>query len=112
MKKAFAFLAAAALLTAVAGVMIAADAPATILYETKQGNVTFPHQKHVDAAKGDCKACHDTLFKQAKSGDLGYKAAMHKTAETNKTSCGACHHAGGASFESKANCAKCHEKKS
>jgi hypothetical protein len=36
---------------------------------------------------------------------------MHKTSETNKTSCGACHHEGGTSFASKGNCNKCHEKK-
>lgn len=86
-------------------------APDTIVFEAKPGNVTFPHAKHVEAVKGDCKACHDALFKQEK-GSLGdYKANMHKKAEEAKTSCGACHHAGGKSFETKGNCNKCHEKK-
>jgi hypothetical protein len=36
---------------------------------------------------------------------------MHKTAETAKTSCGTCHHPGGAAFETKGNCTtKCHIK--
>jgi c(7)-type cytochrome triheme protein len=54
--------------------------------------------------------CHDKLFKQEK-GDLKYKESMHKTAETNKTSCAACHVAGGTAFETKGNCNKCHVKK-
>ena len=37
---------------------------------------------------------------------------MHKTAEAGKTSCGACHVAGGAAFATAGNCAnsKCHVK--
>lgn len=86
-------------------------APNEIVYEAKTGNVTFPHAKHVEAAKNDCKVCHDAIFKQAK-GQLGdYKAAMHKTAETGKTACGACHHEGGKAFATKGNCTKCHAKK-
>jgi c(7)-type cytochrome triheme protein len=86
------------------------EAPAQIVYEAKNGPVTFDHAKHVEAAKKDCKACHPGIFAQAR-GDLGYKGGMHKKAEADKTSCGACHHPGGASFESKGNCAKCHQKK-
>jgi len=85
-------------------------APDTLVYETKNGPVTFPHAKHVEAVKGDCKACHDALFGQTK-GNLGYKESMHKKAETEKKSCGSCHVAGGKAFESKGNCAKCHAKK-
>lgn len=85
--------------------------PNEIVYESKMGAVTFPHAKHVEAVKNDCKACHDALFQQAK-GNLGdYKQGMHKKAETDKTACAACHHAGGKSFESKGNCNKCHVKK-
>jgi c(7)-type cytochrome triheme protein len=88
----------------------AKKAPDRIVYEAKTGAVTFDHAKHVEAAKNDCKACHDSLFKQAK-GDLGgYKDGMHKKAEADKTSCASCHVAGGSAFGSKGNCAKCHEK--
>jgi len=84
--------------------------PKELTFEAKNGNVTFNHETHVAAAKGDCKACHPTLFKQEKA-PLGYKEGMHKKAEEGKTSCGACHHAGGTAFETKGNCAKCHVKK-
>jgi len=95
-----------------AGAILAEDkkAPDTVTYEAKPGPVTFDHARHVEASKNDCKACHDAIFPQAKA-PLNYKAAMHKTAETEKKSCGACHVTGGASFESKGNCAKCHVKK-
>ena len=81
-----------------------------ITYDAKPGPVTFDHPKHIEAVKKDCKACHDAIFPQAKAS-LGYKESMHKKAETDKKSCGACHVAGGTSFESKGNCAKCHIKK-
>lgn len=112
MKKVIAVLAVFAVVVA-AGTLFAEDkkAPETITYTAKPGDVAFPHAKHVEAAKGDCKACHPALFEQAQ-GKLGtYKAGMHKTSETEKKFCGACHVAGGASFESKGNCAKCHVKK-
>jgi len=85
-------------------------APDTLSFTAKNGNVTFNHAAHVKAAKGDCKTCHDKLFPADAKAPLNFKPAMHKTAETGKTSCGACHTAGGASFESKGNCAKCHVK--
>jgi len=104
--------AVAILVVVAAGSLFAEEkkAPDQLVYEAKPGKVTFPHAKHVEAVKGDCKACHDALFKQVK-GQLGdYKAGMHKNAETAKTACGACHHEGGKSFASKGNCNKCHEK--
>ena len=97
---------------AAAGFVLAEEKapPKELVYTAKSGDVTFNHAKHVEAAKNDCTACHDKLFKQVK-GELGYKEGMHKPAETNKKSCGACHVAGGAAFESKGNCNKCHIKK-
>ena len=112
MKRSIALIAAAVIAVST-GLVLSADAkkaPDTIVFEAKPGAVTFPHAKHIEAAKNDCKTCHDTLFKQER-GDLGYKAGMHKKAEEAKTSCGACHVAGGTAFESKGNCNKCHEKK-
>lgn len=112
MRKVFA-VAVILLVVVAAGSLFAEDkkAPDEIVFEAKPGNVTFPHAKHVEAAKNDCKVCHDALFKQAK-GSLGdYKANMHKNSETAKTSCGACHHEGGKAFATKGNCNKCHVKK-
>ncbi|HXP83849.1 MAG TPA: c(7)-type cytochrome triheme domain-containing protein [Bryobacteraceae bacterium] len=84
--------------------------PTKLVFTTKNGNVTFDHAAHLMRAKNDCKTCHETLFKQDSKAPLNYKAMLHKTAEADKTSCAFCHHAGGASFESKGNCAKCHVK--
>ena len=84
--------------------------PAKLVFQAKPGNVTFDHAAHLKRAKNDCKACHDKLFAQSAQAPINYKAAMHKTAETAMTSCAACHHTGGAAFESKGNCAKCHVK--
>lgn len=86
-----------------------APAPDKITFESKMGNVTFNHAAHVMRAKGDCMTCHDKLFPQSKA-PLNFKAGMHKPAEDAKTSCGGCHVAGGAAFEVKGNCAKCHVK--
>lgn len=84
--------------------------PPTITFTTKNGNVTFNHAAHIMREKGDCTVCHDKLFKQDAKAPLNFKAGLHKTAEMDKTSCGACHRPGGASFETKGNCAKCHMK--
>jgi c(7)-type cytochrome triheme protein len=85
-------------------------APAKLVFETKMGNVTYDHVAHLKRAKGDCKVCHDKLFQQSATAPLNYKPAMHKTAETAKTSCAACHVAGGAAFATAGSCAKCHVK--
>jgi c(7)-type cytochrome triheme protein len=93
--------------------LIAQDkkAPPKMTFTSKMGNVTFDHDAHSKREKNNCKACHDTLWKQEK-GDLKFKQGMHKPAEAAKTSCGACHHAGGKSFAAtaKENCSKCHVK--
>jgi c(7)-type cytochrome triheme protein len=83
--------------------------PVKLVFEAKLGNVTYDHAAHLKRAKGDCKVCHDKLWPQEKA-PLNFKAGLHKPAEAGQTSCGACHHAGGASFETKGNCNKCHVK--
>ena len=83
--------------------------PLKLVFEAKVGNVTFDHAAHLKREKNDCKVCHDKLFSQEKA-PLNFKAGMHKPAEAAKTSCGACHTPGGASFETKGNCNKCHVK--
>lgn len=111
MRKAVALAAAFAIASAF-GVLIAAEkqAPAQIVFEAKNGAVTFDHAKHVEAVKKDCKACHPGVFPQEKA-PLNFKEGMHKKAEAAKTSCAACHNPGGTAFESKGNCQKCHVKK-
>lgn len=90
----------------------AKKAPGKLTFDAKMGKVVFDHEQHVKAEKNDCKVCHDKLWPQDAKAPLKYKGgAMHKTAETAKTSCGACHRAGGTSFEAKGNCNKCHQKK-
>lgn len=84
--------------------------PEKLTFKSMMGNVTLDHAKHVERAKGDCKVCHDKLFRQSASAPLNYKANMHKTAEASKSACAACHVAGGKSFETKGNCQKCHVK--
>ena len=95
-----------------AGIIYAGEKapPETLTFDAKPGAVTFTHAKHAEAVKGDCKVCHPGLFK-AEKAPLGFKEGMHKPAETNKTSCGACHTPGGKAFETKGNCGKCHVKK-
>ena len=83
--------------------------PVKLVFDAKNGNVTFDHAAHLKREKNDCKVCHDKLFKQEKA-PLNFKAGMHKPAEAAHTSCGACHTAGGAAFETKGNCNKCHVK--
>jgi c(7)-type cytochrome triheme protein len=90
--------------------LLAAQPPDKLTFATRNGNVTFDHAAHTKRANGDCSGCHDKLFKQDSKAPLNFKAAIHKTAEAGKTSCGACHNPGGAAFESKGNCAKCHVK--
>ncbi len=85
-------------------------APEKLIFKTKMGNVTFNHAQHVVRAKDNCKTCHTALWPMSATAPLNFKAGMHKPAEANKTSCGFCHHPGGAAFETKGNCAKCHVK--
>jgi c(7)-type cytochrome triheme protein len=96
------------LTTAVAFNLLMAQ-PGKIVFTAKTGNVTFDHSAHAKRAKDDCTACHDKLFPQSKA-DINYKGAMHKTAEAAKTACAGCHVTGGAAFETKGNCGKCHVK--
>jgi c(7)-type cytochrome triheme protein len=75
--------------------------------DTKLGPAKFDHARHIDISKGDCRSCHTKIFPLAK-GMLNYADNLHRTAEQNRTSCGACHREGGSAFASKDNCLKCH----
>jgi len=89
--------------------LVAQKTPEKIVFPSKMGNVSFDHTAHVKRANNDCTACHVKLFPQS-NAPINYKAGMHKTAEAARSSCGGCHNPGGAAFESKGNCAKCHAK--
>jgi c(7)-type cytochrome triheme protein len=89
----------------------AAVAPENFVIESRNGNVTYDHAKHLEREKGDCTACHPKFFEQSTQAPLNYKAGVHKTAEKAKKSCGGCHYPDGAAFASLGNCAKCHVKK-
>ncbi len=105
------FLTVLALVIAVSVAAAEKPAPDKLVFKAKMGDVTFDHAAHVKRANGDCKACHDKLFKQDASAPLGFKTGMHKPAEAKQASCAACHHDGGPSFATKGNCKKCHVKK-
>ena len=93
--------------------MVAQDKkpPTKLVFAAKNGNVTYDHAAHAKREKNDCKVCHPSQFQQDAKAPLNWKAAMHKTAETAKTSCGSCHNPGGKAFETKGNCtSKCHVK--
>ena len=86
-------------------------APAKLVFAAKNGNVTYDHAAHAKREKNECKTCHPAAWPQDAKAPLNFKAAMHKTAEAAKTSCGKCHTPGGAAFEAKGNCTtKCHTK--
>ena len=76
--------------------------------DTRLGRARFDHSKHIELADGKCTDCHNQVFPLAK-GLLNYKDNLHRTAEAEKTSCGACHHPGGEAFASQDNCLKCHD---
>lgn len=85
-------------------------APDKLTFNAKNGNVTYDHAAHAKRVKGDCKTCHEGLFKQDSKAPLNFKAGMHAPAVTAKTSCGHCHNPSGPAFDVKGNCAKCHVK--
>jgi c(7)-type cytochrome triheme protein len=98
MRRRIAFL--MALLTGLALVNVAAQntrPPAKLVFPSKPGNVTFDHAAHAKRAKNGCKTCHDKLWPRSAKVPL-----------KSSDGCRTCHQAGGAAFEMKGNCAKCH----
>jgi c(7)-type cytochrome triheme protein len=83
--------------------------PEKLVFESKLGNVTFDHAKHVEHEKNKCETCHDGLFPQSRE-PINFGKGMHKPAEKSKAACAACHHEGGAAFASKGKCKTCHVK--
>jgi len=95
------------------GAMVAQDKkpPSTLVLQAKNGPVTFSHPAHLKREKNDCSVCHPAIWPQDTKAPLNYRVNLHRTAETEKTSCGTCHRPGGKAFESRGNCTtKCHVK--
>jgi c(7)-type cytochrome triheme protein len=119
MKKLFALILGIATLSFLLAVNLAEDKkpekkdagpPEKLEFDTKHGLVTYDHAKHLERAEGDCTVCHDKFWPM-ETGDeapLKFKEGLHRTAETQKTSCGFCHHQDGKAFPSKGNCKRCH----
>ena len=70
--------------------------PEKLVFACKAGEVTFDHAAHLKREQGECTACHDKLWPQSRIPLKG------------STGCRTCHQAGGKSFETKSNCARCH----
>src|SRR5512147_1628353 len=64
----------------IAGSSFAAD---TITLKASNGNVTFNHKKHLEAAGNDCVKCHHTWKKGETSGKLCVEC--HKEKAEGKT---------------------------
>jgi c(7)-type cytochrome triheme protein len=84
--------------------------PETILFEAKNGNVTFTHRKHYERVKNQCDTCHPKIFTKSRD-PINYKKANHRVAEATYTSCATCHAVGATSFAADSNCQKCHANK-
>lgn len=84
--------------------------PETILFEAKNGNVTFTHRKHYERVKNQCDTCHPKIFPKSRA-PINYKKANHRVAEATYASCATCHAVGATSFAADSNCQKCHANK-
>ena len=80
-----------------AGAAVAAEAPATITFDAKQGKVTFAHKTHAERLRGDCKACRRRSPRAARSRastrtrlDALCKKC-HETEKKGPTECADCH---------------------
>lgn len=93
MNKLFVALVAAFALAAPA---FAAEPPASLTFETKNGKVTFPHKAHADKLGGDCTKCHATKAGGKIEGFSKDKAhalcqGCHKAEAKGPTKCAECH---------------------
>jgi hypothetical protein len=79
--------------TAFAGAAFAAG-PETIVLENKKGNITFPHKKHQEIVKQDCKKCHQKGPGKIEGKNMKWGHDLCKACHTEKgapTKCDACH---------------------
>lgn len=77
------------------GNAVAADAPASITFDTKNGKVTFPHKAHQEKLK-DCAICHGNpkggkIEGWSKDKAHGLCKKCHETEHKGPTKCAECH---------------------
>ena len=81
-------------IVAFAGTAIAAG-PETITLAAKPGDVSFPHKKHQELVKGDCKACHEKAPGKIEGLNKEWAHKTCKGCHTEKkagpTTCTGCH---------------------
>ena len=71
-----------------------ASGPESITLKASKGDITFPHKKHQEIVKNDCKKCHENAA-GGKIGKMGMKkghdacVVCHK--EKGKGACDVCH---------------------
>jgi predicted CXXCH cytochrome family protein len=94
------FVAVAAALVLV-GSAVAAESPASLVFKTKTGEITFDHKGHQERLKGDCKKCHE-------DGKGGKIAGWGK--EKAHPLCQGCHKAEGKGPQP-SKCKECHGNK-
>ena len=82
---------------------VAADAPATVKFEAKMGNVTLDHAKHsgmtdcktchhLGVEAGACRSCHGVKPDAPKAKDAFHKVCKDCHKEKNgPTKCNGCH---------------------
>src|SRR4051812_42980723 len=63
-----------------------ATPPSKLVFEARNGKVTYDHAAHTKREKNDCKICHPVPFAQDAKAPLNYKAGMHKAAEEKHAS--------------------------
>ncbi|CAG0968534.1 Cytochrome c7 [Geobacteraceae bacterium] len=82
---------AAALAIFCAATAFAAD---TMVFENKNGNVTFPHKKHQEMLK-NCKLCHEKGPGKIEGfgKDFAHTTCKgcHESKKAGPTKCGGCH---------------------
>ena len=85
--------------------------PVRLIIPATYGGVNFNHFGHAEREKFECGACHNsTQWPQDHKAPLNYKEADHRSADTTRHSCAACHHTGGKAFATSGNCAaRCHQ---
>ena len=66
--------------------MLAQDkkAPTKLVFNAKNGNVTYDHTAHAKREKNECKTSHPAPWPQDAKAPLNWKTAMHKTRRRRK----------------------------
>ena len=94
MTKYFAAVAAAVLFAA--GVAVAAEPPATLTFDTKNGKVTLNHKAHAEKLPDGCKTCHadgkgGKIAGFSKDVAHGLCKTCHEKGKKGPTKCADCH---------------------